>query len=295
MHASLLTRRASLLLPFVLAACGHEERTNFPPLRYQYLPPIRLNVASIDVQQRFYPSGTRPDVTALDPVHPVEALRAMAEDRLQALGSAGQAVFAITNATLTKQDELITCALGVVLEIYPTPGIRSGFAQAIASRQHSGPIDDLRGTLYDVTKAAMDAMNVEFEYQVRRNLGPWLRRPPPHPRRWSSSRWILARPRSSRRVRPRCRRRRCRRSHWGPRLWEHRPWELRREDHRRVEAAISVHRRSRLRGRRVAIGRPAVPPHSISVPLAARQLRGAANAKVIHGFVLSGSADCGDA
>ncbi len=174
MHASLLTRRASLLLPFVLAACGHEERTNFPPLRYQYLPPIRLNVASIDVQQRFYPSGTRPDVTALDPVHPVEALRAMAEDRLQALGSAGQAVFAITNATLTKQDELITCALGVVLEIYPTPGIRSGFAQAIASRQHSGPIDDLRGTLYDVTKAAMDAMNVEFEYQVRRNLGPWL-------------------------------------------------------------------------------------------------------------------------
>lgn len=174
MHASLLTRRASLLLPFVLAACGHEERTNFPPLRYQDLPPIRLNVASIDVQQRFYPSGTRPDVTALDPVHPVEALRAMAEDRLQALGSAGQAVFAITNATLTKQDELITCALGVVLEIYPTPGIRSGFAQAIASRQHSGPIDDLRGTLYDVTKAAMDAMNVEFEYQVRRNLGPWL-------------------------------------------------------------------------------------------------------------------------
>ena len=69
---------------------------------------------------------------------------------------------------------MITCALGVVLEIYPTPGIRSGFAQAIVSRQHSGPIDDLRGTLYDVTKAAMDAMNVEFEYQVRRNLGPWL-------------------------------------------------------------------------------------------------------------------------
>ena len=62
----------------------------------------------------------------------------------------------------------------MVLEIYPTPGIRSGFAQAIASRQHTGPIDDLRGTLYDVTKAAMDAMNVEFEYQVRRNLGPWL-------------------------------------------------------------------------------------------------------------------------
>ena len=170
-----LTRRATLLLPFLLAACGgHEERTDFPPLRYNYLPPIRLNVASIDIQQRFYPSGMPPDITSLDPVHPVEALRSMAEDRLQALGSSGQAVFGITNASLTQQDDVITCALAVELEIYPTPGIRSGFAQAIVSRQHTGSVDDLRAALYDITKATMDAMNVEFEYQVRRNLAPWL-------------------------------------------------------------------------------------------------------------------------
>jgi hypothetical protein len=175
MPASLLTRRASLLLPFVLAGCGGKpDRTEFPPLRYQYLPPIRLNVAGIDVQQRFYPSGAPPDITELDPEHPVEALRAMAEDRLQALGAGGQAVFGITNASLTQQDDVITCALAVVLEIYPTPGIRSGFAQAFASRQHSGPVDDMRATLYDLTSAAMDAMNVEFEYQIRRALAPWL-------------------------------------------------------------------------------------------------------------------------
>ncbi len=146
----------------------------FSPLRYNYLPPIRLNVASIDIQQRFYPSGMPPDITSLDPVHPVEALRSMAEDRLQALGTGGQAVFGITNASLTQQDDVITCALAVELEIYPTPGIRSGFAQAIVSRQHTGSVDDLRAALYDITKATMDAMNVEFEYQVRRNLAPWL-------------------------------------------------------------------------------------------------------------------------
>jgi hypothetical protein len=181
MHASLLTRRASLLLPFLLAACGHKERTDFPPLRYNYLPPIRLNVASITVEQRFYPSGAAPDVTAFDPVHPVEALRAMADDRVQALGTSGQAVFGITNAALTREDDLITCALGVVLEIYPTPGLRSGFAQAVASRQHTGSVDDLRDTLYEITKATMDAMNVEFEYQVRRNLQPWLMSAAPSP------------------------------------------------------------------------------------------------------------------
>ena len=168
-----LTRRASLLLPFLLAACGGGEQT-FPPLRYNYLPPIRLNVASFSIQQQFYPSGARPDITDLDPVNPVEALRTMAQDRLQASGTAGEAVFAITNASLTKVGDVITCALSVNLEIYPTPGIRSGFAQATASRQHIGSVDDMPATLYDLTKNAMNALNVEFEYQVDRNLQPWL-------------------------------------------------------------------------------------------------------------------------
>jgi len=167
-----LTRRASLLLPFVLAACGGEQ--TFPPLRYNYLPPIRLNVASFSIEQRFYPAGIPPDITAQSPVHPVEALRTMAEDRLQAVGNTGQAVFGIANAALTKQGDVITCALSVLLEIYPTPGIRSGFAQATVSRQHVGHIDDMPATLYDLVKNAMNALNVEFEYQVQTNLQPWL-------------------------------------------------------------------------------------------------------------------------
>ncbi|HUB43471.1 MAG TPA: hypothetical protein VMB73_00670 [Acetobacteraceae bacterium] len=168
-----LTRRASLLLPFLLSACGGGEET-FPPLRYNYLPPIRLNVASFSIEQRFYPSGVRPDITGQDPVHPVEALRTMAEDRLQAVGTTGQAVFAITNASLTKVGGVITCGLTVVLEIYPTPGVRSGFAQATVSRQHIGSVDNMPATLYDLTKNAMNALNVEFEYQVQANLQAYL-------------------------------------------------------------------------------------------------------------------------
>ena len=33
---------------------------------------------------------------------------------------------------------------------------------------------DLRATLYDMTKAMMKAMNVEFEYQIRNRLHDWL-------------------------------------------------------------------------------------------------------------------------
>jgi hypothetical protein len=45
------------------------------------------------------------------------------------------------------------------------------------SRTITGDVDDLPAQLYDMTKAMMDGergMNVEFEYQVRHSLGPWL-------------------------------------------------------------------------------------------------------------------------
>ncbi len=175
MHAKGLTRRSSLLLPLLLAACGGEARQDFPPLRYNYLPPLGLNVATIDIEQRFIPSGISPDVTQFAPVRPADALRTMAEDRLKALGTAGRAVFAIQNASLVRHDDLITGTMEVILNVYPSPsGPRAGFAQARVTRQHEGNISDLPGTLYDMTKAMMDAMNVEFEYQLRARLREWL-------------------------------------------------------------------------------------------------------------------------
>ena len=52
MPAVFLTRRLALLLPLALAACGGDEQEVFEPLRYNYLPPIQLNVASIAIEQR---------------------------------------------------------------------------------------------------------------------------------------------------------------------------------------------------------------------------------------------------
>lgn len=173
MYPRCLTRRASLMLPVLLFACG-EERQDFPTLRYGYLPQIRLNVARVDIQQRFIPSGRLPDVSQLSPARPVDAVYAMAEDRLAAVGTVGIAVFAINDASLVKHDDEITGRIAVELSIHAADGKRLGFAQAQVARQHTGHIDDLRETLYSLTKAMMDAMNVEFEYQLRRNLGPWL-------------------------------------------------------------------------------------------------------------------------
>ena len=170
-----LSRRSALLLPLLLTACGGGEPQYFPPLNFSKLPPIRLNVARIEIEQHFIPSGMPPDVTQFDPVHPTDALHAMANERLKAFGSTGYAVFVIKNASLLKQGDTITGDMDVVLNVFPAENApRAGFAEARVTRQYTGDLDDLRARLYDMTKAMMQAMNVEFEYQVRNQLHDWL-------------------------------------------------------------------------------------------------------------------------
>jgi hypothetical protein len=175
--AAAMTRRHALLLPLVLTACFGGEEPVFTPLRYDYLPPLQLNVATIEVEQRFIPSGVRPDISAEDPEPPVEALRAMGTDRLKAFGLTGRAVFAILDATMTKRGDNIQGSMGVSLTIYAADGSQGGFAEAHVEHSRSGDIDNLRKVLYDITKAMMDSMNVEFEFQVRHNLHAWLTTP----------------------------------------------------------------------------------------------------------------------
>jgi hypothetical protein len=162
-------------LPVLLSACGGEERPRaYAPLHYDYLVPLRLNVSTIQIEQRFVPSGAPPDVSQYDPVPPVTALRTMAGDRLQALGTADLAVFVIQDASLTRRGDTLSGNFSVQLNIYNTPTNRAAYAQASVSSTYSGNLDDLSARLYDMTKDMMDRMNVEFEYQVRRSLGPWL-------------------------------------------------------------------------------------------------------------------------
>jgi hypothetical protein len=173
MPVRLLSRRSSLLLPLALAACGGPP-PDYPPLRYNYLPPIRLNVASVEVRQDYVPSGVAPDLSSLDPVQPVDALRQMAADRLQPFGPAGRAVFVIQNASVLRDGDTITGTFAVRLDIYTSANNRVGYAEARVAHSHSGHVDDIHQLLYDMTKQLMDEMNVQFEYQVVHSLRDWV-------------------------------------------------------------------------------------------------------------------------
>ena len=177
-------RRAALLLPvlslpWLAAACvsgapAPAVRTSFPPLRYDHLTPIRLNVADIAVEDRSVPA---PDgLDAQSPVRPGDALRGMARDRLLPGGASGRAVFVIDEAAIVRVQGGLSGTMAVHLDVLAADGGRAGFAEARVSRRRVGTErgESLRAVLYEVTRQMMDDMNVEFEYQVRRALREWV-------------------------------------------------------------------------------------------------------------------------
>lgn len=177
-----LSRRSALLLPLLGAACAAQPplRQSFPPLRYGYLSPLRLNVADIELA----PPPPPGPLDALDPVPPAQALLQMARDRLAPGGSLGRAVFVVDQALISRIPDGLEGALTVHLDVLTSEGSRAGFAEARVSRRAVGIGHDLRAALYDITRQMMDDMNVEFEYQVRRSLRDWLQEPttaPPPP------------------------------------------------------------------------------------------------------------------
>lgn len=164
----------ALLAVLGLAACGSPSKPrSFEPLTYDYLTPIRLNVASVEVDNRFVPAS-RDEVSSQAPIPPIAALRQMANDRLKAFGTSGKAVLVIKDASLVQGSNEILGHMAVELDVYTSENQRAAFATAEVSQRRSGEVTDLRGTLYDLTKTMMDRMNVELEFQARRSLRDWL-------------------------------------------------------------------------------------------------------------------------
>ncbi len=167
----LLSRRLAVLAPLGLAACGDDgpQRT-FAPLRYDYLTPLRLNVATVDFAALPQP-GPLDDAS---PAPAAPALRQMAEDRLSAGGSSGRALVTVDEARLVRARGGLDGTLAMHVDILSANGSRAGFAEARVTRRTNDPGRDLRAALYDITKQMLDDMNVELEFQLRRSLRDYL-------------------------------------------------------------------------------------------------------------------------
>ena len=171
----MLHRRAALLLPLFAAACSSTPPRVFAPLRYDYLDPILLDVGLLDINDHWRPAGSN-DVGAQSPAPPVPTLVAMARDRLKPAGASGRAVFTINNAAIIRSDDTLIGNFSVRVDILDADGKPEAFAEARVARTRAGlgSRSEFPGLLYDFVKAMMDSMNVELEYQIRRQFGKLL-------------------------------------------------------------------------------------------------------------------------
>lgn len=178
---SALSRRAALFGVLAVAGCAGGGRApsgppeTFESLSYDYLNPIRLNVASVEVEPRVAPAVAGRDLAALDPAPPVATITRMARDRLQALGPSGRAVLVITDASIVRRGDNYEGSFAVELDIYTSANVRAAFAEARVAGKRSVTSDETtQRALYELTKTLMDQLNVELEYQVRRAMRDWL-------------------------------------------------------------------------------------------------------------------------
>jgi hypothetical protein len=178
-----MRRRALLAAPALLAACAAE--TEGPPLAplvegYAHLTPLRLNVREITVEQPGLGPGRRVDAPA--PVNPAEEMERMARERFFPGGLDGRATFSIEAASLvrerlsegglfTRGEERVSVVLRGRLEVQGGLGGPSGFASAEVRRSTTGPTDGSEASrAATLVRRAMEDMNVEIEFQIRRSL-----------------------------------------------------------------------------------------------------------------------------
>ena len=114
---------ASLLLALFVAGCASApEVPSYSEIRFTDKPPIRLDVARIDIVEAYRSPLKAPNVEHLFPLRPAHAARQWAQDRLRPGGEEGWAEAVIRDASATET------------ALQRTEGIRGAFTTDQAER-----------------------------------------------------------------------------------------------------------------------------------------------------------------
>ncbi len=144
------------------------------PLDFAYLTKLRMNVASVDIDNGVPPVGPGEHIESLAPLPPADALRTMARERVLPGGATGRARVTVEEASITRTDERMDGQLAIRLDVATSDGTRSGYAEARVARSSVIGNDDPRTVADRLERQMMADMNVEFEYQVRKSLKDYI-------------------------------------------------------------------------------------------------------------------------
>jgi len=182
-------------LPLLAAACSSPAPApQLPPLTYNALPPIRLDVAQVQIDQSYQAPGTAPHIDHLFPQIPAQVAAQWARDRLQAAGQSGQAVYTVTDASATdtvlprsqdlsamfttEQSNRYDLNIAVRLQLTSGDGARHGTVQVSAARSQTvsekTTPEQRKVVWYQLTQQTMNDLNVKLERDIGAHLAGFL-------------------------------------------------------------------------------------------------------------------------
>ncbi len=178
-------------LLLALAACSPSARLPEPVgLSYLAERPIHLDVARIEVVNKYQASAEPPHIEKDLPVPPAVMIQQWVQDRLLPVGKTGHATLTIENASVTEsslkgtpgirgaltvdQAEKYNATLAVKLEIFDEAGTAKGFAYARAHGSRTVGENYTLGQRRQVWMNMMEKVMNNLDQEMDRNIKGYL-------------------------------------------------------------------------------------------------------------------------
>jgi hypothetical protein len=188
---------ASILpVVFLLTGCATEvQKPGFSQISFAHLQPISLNVARIEVENRYVSPATRPNVEHEFPVSPAAVASNWGRDRLRAVGQSGVARVVVRRASVVEvplkrttgvtgaftrdQSERYDAIIDMMVELRDADGNVRVTAESTAKRSRSVSenvsLIEREKIWFEMTETMMSDLNTALENQVRIHMKEWIR------------------------------------------------------------------------------------------------------------------------
>ena len=191
-----LSATCVVLVFLSIVGCANDaQKPGFPKISFAHLQPISLNVARVEVENRYVPPATRPNVEHEFPVSPAASALNWGRDRLRAVGSSGVARVIVRRASVVEvplqkstgmkglftrdQSERYDAVIDMMVEVRDQTGKVRVTAESIAKRSESVSenisLSEREKVWFRMTEAMMVDLNTSLENQVRVHMKDWIR------------------------------------------------------------------------------------------------------------------------
>ena len=185
-----------ILVAIVSAGCAADVQKNgFPQISFAHLKPISLDVARIEVENKYVSPAAKPNVEHKFPSSPAAVALNWGRDRLRAVGVSGVARVVVRRASVIEvplmrskglqglftkdQSERYDALIDVMAEIRDETGKVRVTVESRVSRSRTVPenmsLIKRETVWFEMAEAMMADLNTTLENQIRIHMKSWIR------------------------------------------------------------------------------------------------------------------------